>query len=261
MTASRTRDARNPIYDHPLYYDILFGWDRSPEADFYCARLLESGIDPGARVLEVACGSGQIARRLAHRGWQCAGLDSRKAMLDFLQQESRAEGIFVEVLCAKMQSFETKTPFSAALNPMSSFRLLQADREAISHLNSMAAVLLSGGVYLLDLSFAGAEDEPATTTDESWTRSRGEISVRADDGGIFVEDGNDSLELGWGRETHLRPLTQTTFEGCIAQVPDLYIEAWYPESGRDDEGVSLFEQRIPASNTVAGRVMALVRRK
>ena len=27
--------ASETIYDHPLYYDILFGWDRTKEAEFY----------------------------------------------------------------------------------------------------------------------------------------------------------------------------------------------------------------------------------
>lgn len=31
------------IYDHPLYYDVLFGWDRSHEASFYHGALLHHG--------------------------------------------------------------------------------------------------------------------------------------------------------------------------------------------------------------------------
>jgi hypothetical protein len=36
------------IYDHPLYYDILFGWDRSREADFYHRMFERCGIGAGA---------------------------------------------------------------------------------------------------------------------------------------------------------------------------------------------------------------------
>ena len=53
------------IYDHPLYYDILFGWDRDAEAGFYTSLFATYGVVPGDRVLELACGTGQIARRLA----------------------------------------------------------------------------------------------------------------------------------------------------------------------------------------------------
>ncbi len=53
------------IYDFPLYYDVLFGWDRDTEASFYDSTLRRYGVPAGGRVLEVACGTGQVALRLA----------------------------------------------------------------------------------------------------------------------------------------------------------------------------------------------------
>ncbi len=81
------------IYDYPVYYDILFGWDRSKEAGLYHAAFERSGVRAGARILEVACGTGQVARRLARRGWRVTGLDLKPGMLAFLHESAAREGL------------------------------------------------------------------------------------------------------------------------------------------------------------------------
>jgi len=87
--------ASETIYDHPLYYDILFGWDRSKEADIYHRMFERCGVNVGERLLEVACGSGQVAIRLAQQGWQVTGLDISPRMLAFLRGRAVAEGFEV----------------------------------------------------------------------------------------------------------------------------------------------------------------------
>jgi len=135
------------LYDHPLYYDILFGFDRDFEAGFYHRCLERCGVGRGERVLEVAAGTGQVALRLARLGWRVTALDVRAAMLSFLAERARAEGLEVDTLCADMaSSFASHGPFAAAYNPMSSFRLLHGDGEVGAHLRAMAGALRLGGV-------------------------------------------------------------------------------------------------------------------
>jgi ubiquinone/menaquinone biosynthesis C-methylase UbiE len=93
--------APETIYDHPHYYDVLFGWDRSKEADFYHRMFERCGVSAGERVLEMTCGTGQVAIRLARLGWQVTGLDISPRMLAFLRQRAVAEGFGVETLCVR----------------------------------------------------------------------------------------------------------------------------------------------------------------
>ena len=61
------------IYDFPLYYDILFGWDRTIEADFYSAVFSQNEVAKSEPMLEVACGTGQANRcnsRARPRSWK-----------------------------------------------------------------------------------------------------------------------------------------------------------------------------------------------
>ena len=119
--------ASETIYDHPLYYDILFGFDRSKEAEFYHRTFQRCRVGMGEPVLEVACGPARVARLLARRGWQVSALDHSAAMLAFAAAEAASEATPLETLCADMTAFSAGTLFAAAFNPLSSFRLLHSD--------------------------------------------------------------------------------------------------------------------------------------
>ena len=58
------------------------------EIDFYQDLAAEATAKGGA-VLEVACGTGRVAVRLAHSGARVVGLDRSVAMLDVARQKSR----------------------------------------------------------------------------------------------------------------------------------------------------------------------------
>jgi SAM-dependent methyltransferase len=136
--------SKKTLYDHPLYYDILFGWDRTLEAAFYHRLFERAGMGLREPVLEVACGTGQIARRLASLGRDVTGLDLSPDMLAFLTEQARAEGVVVETLCADMTNFSSDRLYGAAFNPMSSFRLLHSDETAVSHLRDYAVASFVG---------------------------------------------------------------------------------------------------------------------
>ena len=252
--------ASETIYDHPLYYDILFGWDRTPEADFYEAALGHYGIAKHERVLEVACGSGRVARLLAKRGWTLAGIDCRAAMVDFLRERAAEAGTPVDAVCADMTAFELDEPIAAAYNPMSSFRLIFEDAAAESHLASIARALRPDGVYVIDMDFLVDADAPVVTTEESWEMTRGRVVVRAENDGVHVTDRGLTRVLPWGDEAHLRGYTSQSFANLVAAVPDLEIDGWHPETEMNADGVSQFDIERRTDPPVVGRTIVVLRR-
>jgi SAM-dependent methyltransferase len=248
------------LYDHPEYYDILFGWDRSKEAEFYRETFARCGVAAGGRVLEVACGPGRVACLLARSGFAVTGLDASPGMLDLLRRRAAADGLRVETLGADMTSFSTTTKFAAACNPLSSFRLLQDDLAADAHLERMAAAIEPRGVYVLDLEFTVDPDAAAITTDEPWEMRRGEVTVRAQNDAVYVVDHGVERVLGWGREGHLRPYTVTQFRDRMAAAPGWSIESWHGESGRPT-GVSEFHVAPSFEAPAGGRSMVVLRRR
>jgi SAM-dependent methyltransferase len=258
-SAARIERMSETIYDHPLYYDILFGWDRSDEANFYAKAFERHGVAPGARIVEMACGSGQVARLLARRGWRVTGVDNRQPMLDFLREQARADGSSVDVVCADMATFSIREPFAAALNPMSSFRLLQSDAAADAHLRAMAAALRPGAVYVLDLSFTGHGVPSYQTTNESWTMQRGDITVEGTDAGVNVDDRGVRHTLAWGAETHLRPYTYVEFVQRVHATGSFTIGSCHQEiKGADDIG--RFDVDLAAEPPLVGRTMVVLER-
>jgi SAM-dependent methyltransferase len=255
----REGDTPETIYDYPRYYDILFGWDRGKEAAFYDSVFASRGLTKDEPVLEVACGPGRIARLLAERGWNMSGLDLRPAMLAFLRQRCAASGLRVATLLGDMTDFGAPSPFAAAYNPLSSFRLLATDDRAEAHLVRMADALRPGGVYVLDLEFLANEEAPSSTTDEAWEMTADGITVRAENEAVEVIDHGVRRLLAWGEEGHLRGYTSAAFEQRVAAAGRFSIESWHPEWSRAT-GVSEFRLDHTTQPPLAGRAMVVLRR-
>ena len=163
------------VYDYPEYYDILFGWDRDDEAGAYRDALHALNVDDDAEVLEVAAGTAQIGLRLARAGYRVTALDSSAAMLEYAAKVAAGERLALTTLVADMTAFSSDTRFAAAMNPMSSFRLLVDDDDVGRHLACMAVALVPGGLYLLDLTF-GTDGTPESDLDE-WVMARDDVVV------------------------------------------------------------------------------------
>src|SRR5574341_572989 len=99
-------------------YDVSVP-DWSGELDFYRALAAEvkSG---GGSVLEVACGTGRIALRLAQEGTRIVGLDLSPQMLEVARQKS-TELQNVRWVQADMRSFELDEVFELAIIPGHAF--------------------------------------------------------------------------------------------------------------------------------------------
>ena len=248
------------IYDHPRYYDILFGFDRSKEAEFYERTFARCGVARGERVLELAAGPARVARLLARRGWHLTALDHSAEMLALARAETAAEGVALETLCADMTAFRCERAFAGAYNPLSSFRLLHSDDEADAHLRCVAAALRPGGVYVLDVAFVATDGEPSHTTDEGWEMTRGDVTVRGENDAVFVTDAGVPRRLAWGPELHLRNYTASAFAERVGACPGFAIESWHPESSRET-GVSEFAVEGQTGAPVVGRTMVVLRRK
>ena len=65
-------------------------------------RLLK--LEPGMEVLDLACGHGRIANRLAQRGVQVTGLDATPLFLEQARRDAAERGVEVDYVCGDMRS-------------------------------------------------------------------------------------------------------------------------------------------------------------
>ncbi len=247
------------IYDYPLHYDILFGFDRSHEAEFYARTFARCGIAPNDSVLEVACGPARVGRLLAQRGFRVTGLDLSHTMLELAREQAAAEATPLTTLCADMTAFSVSEPFGAAFSPISSFRLLHGELAADAHLRCMAAALRPGGIYVLDLGFLKNANDPVTTTTEGWEVTRGDVTVRGENEGVTVTEAGVKRSLAWGPGAHLRGYTTSSFAERVATCPAFAIESWHPAASGAAADSAFSVEGQPAASIVR-RAMVVLRR-
>ena len=89
-------DAEGLFGDDYLYFFAGHLEERSDAETDLIWRLLE--LQPGMEVLDLACGHGRIANRLAARGCRVTGLDSTELFLDHARRGAAERGVSVELM-------------------------------------------------------------------------------------------------------------------------------------------------------------------
>jgi 2-polyprenyl-3-methyl-5-hydroxy-6-metoxy-1,4-benzoquinol methylase len=144
----------------PRWYDGFFDreWlefrnETSPaertesEVDF----LLEAlDLEPGARILDVACGHGRHSLELARRGFRVTGLDLSEPSIEIARADAAADGLEVEFLHADMREIAFAGAFDAAINLFTAFGYLESEAEDQKALDAIARSLRSGGRFFME---------------------------------------------------------------------------------------------------------------
>ena len=119
------------------------------ELDFYLELALEAAR-AGAEVLEIGCGTGRIALRLAQAGVRVVGLDLSPSMLALAREKSgNLDGArWIE---GDMRSFDLGRQFPLILIPGHSFLHLLTAEDQLASLRRILRHLLPGGRLVIHL--------------------------------------------------------------------------------------------------------------
>lgn len=112
-------------------------------------RLLE--LAPGMRVLDLACGHGRIANRLAGRGCVVTGLDSSSVFLDRARADAAELGVEVEYVPGDARDLPWSGRFDRVVNWATAFGYF-ADDVNRDVLRQMRGALRAGGRLAMDLN-------------------------------------------------------------------------------------------------------------
>ena len=129
--------------DYLHFYEALLPDERSQQETDLIVRLI--GLVHGARVLDIPCGHGRIAQRLAAVGCEVVGVDNNPS---FLEVAKRAGGA-TDYILADMRQFAPNAEFDAVVNWFTSFGYFDdATDKAI--LAIWRRVLKPGGKLIID---------------------------------------------------------------------------------------------------------------
>jgi SAM-dependent methyltransferase len=112
-------------------------------------RLLE--LEPGMEVLDLACGHGRIANRLAERGCRVTGLDSTPVFLDRARRDAEVRGVDVTYVEGDMRSLPWEGRFDRVVNWFTAFGYFddEGNRRVLAE---TAKVLRPGGRIAIELN-------------------------------------------------------------------------------------------------------------
>jgi SAM-dependent methyltransferase len=163
------------IYDHPKYYDLVFGSDCAAELKFIQQINKTFMGGKAKRLFEPACGTCRLIHALAKKGFDVEGIDLNEKAVDFGNQRFARHGFEPSAWVADMSDFKAKKKYDLAFNTINSFRHLATANKAEAHLSCMAESAKKNAIYLIGLHLNPTKGD--TVDEESWSARRGHLSV------------------------------------------------------------------------------------
>ena len=163
-------------YDHPEWYEAGFLKETPSEARFLEDVFRKYVPFPVERILEAGCGSGRLVREMARRGYAVTGMDLNQPALDYCEKSLKKLGCRAVLSKQDMTSFHFDQPFDAAFNAINTFRHLETESAAVSHIKCIAKHLRPGGVFVLSLHIVPNDGELWGT--ESWSVRTPEYNIK-----------------------------------------------------------------------------------
>ena len=136
-------------YD-PFAYVYNKHW--GSEYALYVLPILEELVLPllpaRASILDLCCGTGQLAQALIEHGYQVTGLDISEEMLRFARENAPA----AEFIQDDARSFKLPDTYHAVVSTFDSLNHIMALDELASAFHNVYAVLREGGRFFFDLN-------------------------------------------------------------------------------------------------------------
>jgi SAM-dependent methyltransferase len=149
------------VYDR--HWGSVFSESVLPVID----RLVLRDLPERARILDLCCGTGQLADLLTKRGFRVTGIDGSKEMVALARKNAPR----AEFRVADVRSFRLPPDYDAALSTYDSLNHVMTLEELESVFRNVRAALKDGGGFLFDLNM-----------EEGYrTRWRGESAIVEDD--------------------------------------------------------------------------------
>jgi SAM-dependent methyltransferase len=150
MTVKRYSDYDPFAWVYNKHWGDIF----TPTALVATEELLLPRLPAQARILDLCCGTGQLARILSERGYRITGIDGSAEMLRFARENAPD----VQFILDDARSFKVPGLYDAVISVFDSLNHIMTIEELTSVFRSVYAALKADGLFLFDLNLeAGYE--------------------------------------------------------------------------------------------------------
>ena len=154
-------------------------------------RLLLPGLAPGATILDLCCGTGQLSKHFADRGYKIIGLDSSAEMLRYAREDVPQ----ADFMLADATDFKLESQVDAAVCTFDSLNHILQPEALLAALRNVHAALKPGCRFVFDINTPAAYGA-------QWDESAFEIQP---DHVFFLRGGYDpALGIGTTKITMFR---------------------------------------------------------
>ena len=204
----------------PAWYDGFFEaeWldylalDRPEQTRQQAKFIIEKlALEPGAAILDLACGRGRFALELARLGFRVTGLDLSPRSLQLAREAAQDAGVEIEFVRRDMRQLDAEEAFDAVINVYTSFGYFEREEDHRRVLDTIARALVPGGRFLIDtinpMALARRFQERDWRQFDDGTillqqRSYDHLSGRTDATWTFVRTDGSRSELRHSLRTH-----------------------------------------------------------
>ncbi len=106
---------------------------------------------PGKTWLDISCGTGSMAIRLARRGWNMTAVDLSPHMVEIARKKAREEQVLVEFGVGDMTTFSSSHTYDVIINLHDGLNYLLENADIQAFLNNAYELLKPGGILLMDV--------------------------------------------------------------------------------------------------------------
>jgi len=134
------------------YYDCLMERTDYDLWTDYVTAIFERRKANTETILELACGTGNIAIRLSERGYSCTGLDISESMLTLAGEKASAKGLSIPFILQDMVSLDYNRKTDAVLCLCDGINYITNKSEAGELFKKVSSIIKPDGVFIFDIS-------------------------------------------------------------------------------------------------------------
>jgi SAM-dependent methyltransferase len=129
-------------------YNKHWGNVFTPVAFSVIEQMLLPKLGPEAKILDLCCGTGQLAAALSQQGYRVTGLDGSSRMLRFARKNAPTSTFILD----DARSFLLRSRFDAVTCVFDSLNHIMSTDDLLSVFNSVNSALVDRGLFLLDFT-------------------------------------------------------------------------------------------------------------